>query len=313
MLSNVVASQAVHEAYGGVVPELAARAHQQHIIPVVHGAFQRAKVSKKAIDAVAFTRGPGLISALLVGTSFAKSLALALGVPLIGVNHMRAHILAHFIADANPAPPAFPFLALTVSGGHTQIILVEDYFRMTVLGETLDDAAGEAFDKIAKVLCLPYPGGPQIDRLARSGDPLAFAFPRPKVEGLNFSFSGLKTAVRYFLQERLRRNPDFIDQRINDLAASVQYTIVEILLEKIGLATARHGVKRVALAGGVSANAALRQGLRDRALRNGWEVYIPKLQYTTDNAAMIAMAGGLKLREHLLSPLDTAASARVRL
>ena len=313
ILANVVASQAVHKAYGGVVPELAARAHQQHIVPVVHQALCRAKVSKKEVDAVAFTQGPGLISALLVGTSFAKSLALAWGVPLLAVNHMRAHILAHFIADANAVPPSFPFLALTVSGGHTQIVLVKDYFTMEVIGQTCDDAVGEAFDKIAKLLRLSYPGGAQIDALAQKGNPEAFSFPKPRVKGLDFSFSGLKTAVCYFLQEQLKRDPDFIDQRIDDLAASVQHILVEILLDKLSAAAEACGIAQIALAGGVSANSGLRRALCERAAQHHWRVYLPKLEYTTDNAAMVAMAGRLKLQEQRVAPLDTEARARFKL
>lgn len=310
MLANVVASQAVHKAYGGVVPELASRAHQQNIIPVVHRALCRAKVSKKDIDAVAFTQGPGLIGALLVGTSFAKSMSMALDIPLIAVNHVKAHILAHFIADASAVAPTFPFLALTVSGGHTQIVLVRGYFDMEVLGKTLDDAAGEAFDKIAKILGLPYPGGPYIDSRAESGNPKAFVFSKPKVEGLNFSFSGLKTGILYFLQQAVKSDPNFIEQRIDDLAASAQQAIIEILIEKIGLAVDRLGIKRIALAGGVSANRGLRSALRERAEQSAWRVYIPKLEYTTDNAAMIARVGVLKLQNRLVSTLYTSAAAR---
>lgn len=310
MLANVVASQAVHKAYGGVVPELASRAHQQNIVPVVHRALCEAKVSKKDIDAVAFTQGPGLIGALLVGTSFAKSMSMALDIPLIAVNHVKAHILAHFIADASAVVPTFPFLALTVSGGHTQIVLVRDYFDMEVLGKTLDDAAGEAFDKIAKILGLPYPGGPYIDSRAERGNPKAFVFSKPKVEGLNFSFSGLKTSILYFLQQAVKSDPNFIEQRIDDLAASAQQAIIEILVEKIELAVNRFGIKRIALAGGVSANRGLRSALRERAERSAWRVYIPKLEYTTDNAAMIARVGVLKLQKRLVSTLYTSAVAR---
>ncbi len=313
VLANVVASQAVHQAYGGVVPELASRAHQQNIVPVVHRALCEAKVSKKEVDAVAFTRGPGLIGALLVGASFAKSLSVALDIPLIAVNHVKAHILAHFIAAAGATVPSFPFLALTVSGGHTQIVLVRDYFDMEVLGETLDDAAGEAFDKIAKILGLPYPGGPHIDSSAEKGNPKAFAFTKPKVEGLNLSFSGLKTDILRFLQRAVKSDPNFVERRINDLAASAQHAITETLLEKLALAADRFGMRRIALAGGVSANRGLRSALRKRAEQNAWRVYVPELAYTTDNAAMIAMVGVLKLQNRSFSALDTTAAARLKI
>lgn len=286
--SNVIAGQAIHAKYGGVVPELASRAHQQNIIPTVDQALIQAKVSKNEIDAVAFTRGPGLLGALLVGTSFAKAFALARNIPLIEVNHMQAHILAHFIEEPKPA---FPFLCLTVSGGHTQIVLVKDYFDMELLGQTLDDAAGEAFDKTAKIMNLPYPGGPLVDKYAQSGNPKAFKLPEPQIEGLNFSFSGLKTAILYMIQREEKKNPNFLTEHLADVCASVQARIVSILLNKLEAAAIQTGVKDVAIAGGVSANSGLRQGLTDMGRKNGWNVFIPKFEYCTDNAAMIAIAG----------------------
>lgn len=286
--SNIIASQAVHAKYGGVVPELASRAHQQHIIPTVDQAIQQAKIRKNDIDAVAFTRGPGLLGSLLVGTSFAKSFALARQLPLIDVNHMQAHILAHFIDEPRPA---FPFLCLTVSGGHTQIVLVKDYFDMELLGQTLDDAAGEAFDKTAKILNLPYPGGPLIDKYAKEGNPDSFKLPEPQIPDLNFSFSGLKTAILYMVQAEERKNPRFLAENIADVCASVQSRIVSILLNKLKKAALQTGVRQIAIAGGVSANSGLRESLQEMGLRSGWEVFIPKFEYCTDNAAMIAIAG----------------------
>lgn len=307
VLSNIIAGQQVHEAYGGVVPELASRAHQQHIIPTVHQAVKNAKISKKDINAVAFTRGPGLLGALLVGTSFAKSFALGLGVPLIAVNHMQAHILAHFIDEPRPA---FPFLCLTVSGGHTQIVRVSDYFKMEVLGQTLDDAAGEAFDKTAKILGLPYPGGPLIDRYAREGNPLAFAFPEPSVPGLDFSFSGLKTAILYFVRDRMAENPHFLEDNMPDICASVQQRVVSILMNKLRRAAKETGITRVAVAGGVSANSGLRAAMETARLEQGWEVFIPKMEYCTDNAAMIAIAGYYKYLAGDFTGQDTGPLAR---
>lgn len=286
--SNIIASQAVHAKYGGVVPELASRAHQQHIIPTVDQAIQQAKIRKNDIDAVAFTRGPGLLGSLLVGTSFAKSFALARQLPLIDVNHMQAHILAHFIDEPRPA---FPFLCLTVSGGHTQIVLVKDYFDMELLGQTLDDAAGEAFDKTAKILNLPYPGGPLIDKYAKEGNPDSFKLPEPQIPDLNFSFSGLKTAILYMVQAEERKNPRFLQENIADVCASVQSRIVSILLNKLKKAAQQTGVRQIAIAGGVSANSGLRESLQEMGSRSGWEVFIPKFEYCTDNAAMIAIAG----------------------
>ncbi|MGB7527439.1 tRNA (adenosine(37)-N6)-threonylcarbamoyltransferase complex transferase subunit TsaD [Sphingobacterium cellulitidis] len=286
--SNIIASQAIHAKYGGVVPELASRAHQQNIIPTVDQAIAAAKIHKNEIDAVAFTRGPGLLGALLVGTSFAKSFALAMNVPLIDVNHMQAHILAHFID--NPKPN-FPFLCLTVSGGHTQIVLVKDYFEMELLGETLDDAAGEAFDKTAKILDLPYPGGPLVDKHAQNGNPDTFKLPEPQIPDLNFSFSGLKTAILYLVQAEVKKNPNFLNEQMDDLCASVQSRIVSILLNKLKKAAKQTGVKDIAIAGGVSANSGLRNGLIEMGKKYKWNVFIPKFEYCTDNAAMIAIAG----------------------
>ncbi|WP_432713937.1 tRNA (adenosine(37)-N6)-threonylcarbamoyltransferase complex transferase subunit TsaD [Pedobacter sp.] len=286
--ANVIANQTIHENYGGVIPELASRVHQQNIVPVIHQALTDAKVSKKDVTAVAFTRGPGLLGSLLVGVSFAKAFALALEVPLISVNHMHAHILAHFIDDPKPQ---FPFLCLTVSGGHTQIVLVKAYDSMEIIGETLDDAAGEAFDKTAKILKLPYPGGPLIDKHAKNGNPLAYKFPEPQIKDLNFSFSGFKTAVLYFIRNQEKLNPDFIEQHLDDICASVQHSIVQILLNKLKKAAKEHGIKDVAIAGGVSANSGLRNGLQALAQEMNWNVFIPAFEYCTDNAAMIAIAG----------------------
>lgn len=306
--SNIIASQAIHAKYGGVVPELASRAHQQNIIPTVDQAIASAKIRKNDIDAVAFTRGPGLLGALLVGTSFAKSFALALDIPLIEVNHMQAHILAHFID--NPKPN-FPFLCLTVSGGHTQIVLVKDYFEMDLIGETLDDAAGEAFDKTAKILNLPYPGGPLIDKHAKDGDPNAFKLPEPQIPELNFSFSGLKTAILYLVQDEIKKNPNFLDERMDDLCASVQRRIVSILLNKLKKAAKQTGVKDIAIAGGVSANSGLRYGLLEMGQKYNWNVFIPKFEYCTDNAAMIAIAGYQKFLKQDFIGQDIGPLARM--
>ena len=306
--SNIIASQAIHAKYGGVVPELASRAHQQNIIPTVDQAIIQAKISKKDIDAVSFTRGPGLLGSLLVGTSFAKSFALAMDIPLIEVNHMQAHILAHFIDNPKPA---FPFLCLTVSGGHTQIVLVKDYFEMELLGETLDDAAGEAFDKTAKILNLPYPGGPLIDKHAKDGDPTAFKLPEPQIPELNFSFSGLKTAILYLVQAEIKKNPNFLEERMDDLCASVQDRIVSILLNKLKKAAKQTGVKDIAIAGGVSANSGLRSSLLAMGEKYKWKVFIPKLEYCTDNAAMIAIAGYHKFLKQDFVGQDISPLARM--
>lgn len=306
--ANVIANQTIHENYGGVIPELASRVHQQNIVPVIQQALIDANVDKKELNAVAFTRGPGLLGSLLVGVSFAKSFALALDLPLIAVNHMHAHILAHFIDDPKPA---FPFLCLTVSGGHTQIVLVKDYFDMEIVGETLDDAAGEAFDKTAKILNLPYPGGPLIDRHAKSGNPLAFKFPEPQIKDLDFSFSGLKTSILYFIRKQEKENPDFISEHLDDICASVQYSIVHILLNKLKKAAKQYGIKEIAIAGGVSANSGLRNGLEKTALDLGWNVYIPAFEYCTDNAAMIAIAGYQKYLNEDFVGQDTAPLSRM--
>jgi len=293
--SNIIANQRVHQSFGGVVPELASRAHQQNIIPVVEVALKEAKITKKHLSAVAFTRGPGLLGSLLVGTSFAKSFALGLGIPIIEVDHLHAHILSHFIKDETNSPePEFPFLCLTVSGGHTQIVKVESPSIMTIIGNTIDDAAGEAFDKAAKIMGLPYPGGPEIDKLAKLGNPEAFKFPEPNIPGLDFSFSGLKTSFLYFLRDRLKENEKFIEQHKEDLAASIQFTIINILINKLRKASEETGIREVAIAGGVSANSGLRNLLTATAGQLNWNTFIPKLEYSTDNAAMIAIAGYFK-------------------
>jgi N6-L-threonylcarbamoyladenine synthase len=288
ILSNITATQAIHEQYGGVIPEVASRIHQQNIIPVVDAALAKAKIRKNDITAVAFTQGPGLMGALLVGTSFAKAFALALGVPLIGINHMQAHILAHFIDEPKPS---FPFICLTVSGGHTQIVLVKDYFEMEVLGETTDDAAGEAFDKTAKILGLPYPGGPLIDKYAQTGNPNRFTFTEPQIPQYNFSFSGLKTQILYFVQQNQKTNPNFVAENLADICASIQSRIVSILINKLKKATIDYGITRISVAGGVSANSGLRNAIENLAKENGWSFYLPAFQYCTDNAGMVAIAG----------------------
>ncbi len=303
MRSNIIATQEVHRQYGGVVPELASRAHQQNIVPTVDMALKQAGITPQELTAVAVTAGPGLQGSLLVGLSFAKSMSMGLGIPLIGVHHMQAHILANFIEDASGRAPQFPFLALTISGGHTQIVLVRDYFDMQVLGQTLDDAVGEAFDKTAQIIGLPYPGGPEIDRLAHQGNPQAFRFPKPKVEGLNFSFSGLKTSILYFLQKKQKEDPAFIRRHLADIAASVQHTIIEILTDKIRQAVAQTSVRRLVVGGGVSANRGLRERLEELARTEGWELHIPRFEYTGDNAAMIAITGYLKYQRGLFDDL----------
>ncbi|MEM1340525.1 MAG: tRNA (adenosine(37)-N6)-threonylcarbamoyltransferase complex transferase subunit TsaD [Bacteroidota bacterium] len=310
VLSNVIAAQEVHSAYGGVVPELASRAHQQNIVPVVHQALAKANIDKKRLSAIAFTQGPGLMGSLLVGTSFAKSMALGLNIPLIAVNHMHAHILSHFIRDTEQSIPAFPFLAMTLSGGHTQIVLVRDHFTMDILGETLDDAVGEAFDKSAKLLGLPYPGGPLIDFHARAGNPHAFEFPKPKVPDLNFSFSGLKTSILYFLQRKTKAEADFVQKNLNDICASIQYTIVEILMDKLQLAVTRTGITEIAIGGGVAANSAIRKRLEEEEKRKGWQSYIPKFEFCTDNAAMIGIVGYFKLLNADFADQSVSAKAR---
>ncbi|MBR5832137.1 MAG: tRNA (adenosine(37)-N6)-threonylcarbamoyltransferase complex transferase subunit TsaD [Bacteroidales bacterium] len=292
ILSNVIASQKVHEQYGGVVPELASRAHQQNIIPVIDAAISNAGIDKKDISAVAFTRGPGLLGSLLVGVSFAKSFSQALNIPLIDVNHLQAHVLSHFIKENDDSVvPQFPFLCLLVSGGHTQIVLLRDYFDMEIIGNTIDDAAGEAIDKAAKIMELGYPGGPIIDRLAKEGDPLKFKFATPNIKGYDYSFSGIKTSFLYFLRDNLVDNPNFIQENINDLCASIQHCIVSFLLKKLHKAMKDTGVKQVAIAGGVSANSYLRTQLTEMGRKNKWDVFVPKFQFCTDNAAMVAIAG----------------------
>ena len=306
--SNIIATQAVHQHYGGVVPELASRAHQQNIVPAVQEALSTAKISKNELSAIAFTRGPGLLGSLLVGTSFAKGFALAKNLPLIEVNHMQAHILAHFIDNPKPS---FPFLCLTVSGGHTQIVLVKNYFDMEVLGSTIDDAAGEAFDKTAKILGLPYPGGPLVDKYAQAGNPHAFTFPEPQIPDLNFSFSGLKTSILYFINKGVQQNPNFIQEHLEDICASVQNRIITILLAKLTKAAKLYGISQVAIAGGVSANSGLRKALQDLAEQQNWEVFIPKFEYCTDNAAMIAIAGYYKFLATDFVGQDVAPLARM--
>lgn len=315
LLSNVTASQAVHEAYGGVVPELASRAHQQNVVPVVDQALKRAGVDKEALSAVAFTRGPGLMGSLLVGVSFAKGFARALGIPLIDVNHLQGHVLAHFIKeDENDHDqPSFPFLCLLVSGGNSQIILVKAYNDMEVLGQTIDDAAGEAIDKCSKVMGLGYPGGPVIDRLARQGNPLAYTFARPHIAGYDYSFSGLKTSFLYSLRDWLKEDPDFIAHHKEDLAASLEHTIVDILMRKLRQAAKDTGIRQVAVAGGVSANNGLRNAFREHAAKYGWHIFIPKFSYTTDNAAMIAITGYFKYLDKDFCPIDLPAYSRVTL
>lgn len=315
MLSNVIAGQAVHEAYGGVVPELASRAHQQNIIPVVSEAIKRAGIDKKQLSAVAFTRGPGLMGSLLVGTSFAKGFSTALQIPMIEINHLQAHVLAHFIKeDENDNhQPDFPFLCLLVSGGNSQIILVNAYNDMKVIGQTIDDAAGEAFDKCAKVMGLPYPGGPVVDRLAKEGNPKAFQLNRPHIPGYDYSFSGLKTSFLYLLRDKIKEDPDFIEKNKNDLCASLQYTIVEILMDKVRKAAKDLNVKEVAVAGGVSANSAVRNAFAEHAGRFGWKVHVPKFSFTTDNAAMVAITGYYKYLDKEFCGLDAAPFARVQI
>ncbi len=313
VLSNVVANQEIHSQYGGVVPELASRAHQQNIVPVVHQALAKANIDKKELHAIAFTKGPGLMGSLLVGTSFAKSMAMALGIPLISVNHMQAHILAHFIDSKNQSKPPFPFLCLTISGGHTQIVKVTDYFSMEIIGETLDDAVGEAFDKSAKILGLSYPGGPLIDKFAQLGNPLAFEFTHPKTKNkLDFSFSGLKTGILRFIQKNVKENPAFVKENLNDICASIQFTIVTILMNKLTEASKQTGIQYIAIAGGVSANSGIRNALLNAKKQVGWKTYIPEFEYTTDNAAMIGIVGYYKFLDKQFEDLSVTASARMK-
>ncbi len=312
IISNIVANQKIHEEYGGVVPELASRAHQQNIVPVVDLAIKKAGISPQLLNGIAFTEGPGLLGSLLVGVSFAKSLSIAWNIPLLPVHHMKAHILANFIEHDEMKLPEFPFLALTISGGHTQIVKVNDFFDMEILGETLDDAVGEAFDKSAKIMGLAYPGGPLIDKYAQKGNPKKFKFPKPKVQGANFSFSGLKTSILYFLQKQTKENPDFIKENLYDLSASIQYTIVEILKEKLLYAIKQTGIKRVAIGGGVSANTGVRQMLKNLSDEMNLSVYIPNFEFTTDNAAMIAIVGYYMYQNQQFGKLDVVPKARMK-
>ena len=311
MLSNVVARQSIHEEYGGVVPELASRAHQQNIVPVVDVALKKAGITKEQLTAIAFTQGPGLMGSLLVGSSFAKSMAMALNIPLIAVNHMHAHILAHFIAEEGYDKPEFPFLALTISGGHTQIVKVNSFFHMEIIGETTDDAVGEAFDKSAKILGLPYPGGPLIDQYAQTGNPKRFEFTKPKVEGLDFSFSGLKTQILYFAQKNVKENPNFIAENRDDICASIQHIIIKILMDKMKEAVKQTNIKQIAIGGGVSANSGIRQAMKDAESKYGWKTFIPKFEYTTDNAGMIGIVGYYKYLEQHFSDATVTSKARI--
>ena len=309
ILNNIIATQSIHEKYGGVVPELASRAHQINIVPVIDEALKECNIAKNELDAIAFTRGPGLLGSLLVGTSFAKGLAMALDVPLIEVNHMQAHVLSHFIE--NPKPQ-FPFLCLTVSGGHTQIVLVKDYLDMEIIGETVDDAVGEAFDKGAKILGLPYPGGPLIDRYARLGDPEKFIFPETEMEGYNYSFSGIKTAFLYLIRDEVKKNPDFIEDNLPDICASLQKKLIEMLLVKVKKAASDLKINQIAIAGGVSANSGLRSEISKLAKKEDWKIFIPDFQYCTDNAAMIAMAAYFKYRAKEFTDISVSPLARMK-
>ena len=312
VLSNIVANQLIHNEFGGVVPELASRAHQQNIVPVIDAALKKANISKKQLSAIAFTQGPGLMGSLLVGSSFAKSFSMALKIPLIAVNHMHAHILAHFIAEDDFEKPTFPFIALTISGGHTQIVVVRDFFDMEIIGETTDDAVGEAFDKSAKILGLPYPGGPLVDKYAQLGNPKAFAFTKPKVPGLDFSFSGLKTAILYFVQKNVAENPAFIEKNLNDICASIQDTIIEILMDKLKMAVKETGITQIAIGGGVSANSGIRKTLKEAEQKYGWKTFIPKFEYTTDNAAMIGIVGYQKFLNEKFENTSVVSKARIQ-
>jgi N6-L-threonylcarbamoyladenine synthase len=313
MLSNVIASQAVHASFGGVVPELASRAHQLNIIPVVHEALKRAGIDKSELSGIAFTRGPGLLGSLLVGTSFAKGFAQALDIPLLDVNHLQAHVLAHFISEGKPdeVQPQFPFLCLLVSGGNSQIVLVRAHDDMEVIGQTIDDAAGEAFDKCAKVMGLPYPGGPHVDRLAKEGNPKAFGFNKPQIPDYNYSFSGLKTSFLYLLRDKIKENPDFVAENLNDICASLQATVIDILMNKLRKAAKDLNINEVAVAGGVSANSALRQAFHDHSEKYGWKIYIPPFAFTTDNAAMIAITGYFKYLKKDFCAMEEVPYSRV--
>ena len=315
ILSNITANQEVHKKYGGVVPELASRAHQQHVIPVVDTALKEAGISKNDLSAIAFTRGPGLLGSLLVGTSFAKGLSQALNIPLIDINHLHGHVLAHFIKETGQEnrQPEFPFLCLLVSGGHSQIIIMKNFFDFEVIGNTIDDASGEAFDKSAKLLGLPYPGGPLIDKYAKNGNPNAFEFAKPKIPGYDYSFSGLKTSILYFLRDEIKKDTEFIDKNMNDLCSSIQQTIIDILTKKLILAVRDTGIREVTIAGGVSANSGLRENLSYMAKKRGWNLFIPKFSYTTDNAAMIAITGYYKYLNNAFSGYDITPEARLKM
>ncbi|MCE2742999.1 MAG: tRNA (adenosine(37)-N6)-threonylcarbamoyltransferase complex transferase subunit TsaD [Fluviicola sp.] len=313
ILSNIIAGQEIHKIYGGVVPELASRAHQQNIIPVVDTAIKKAGITLQDIDAIAFTKGPGLLGSLVVGTSFAKSFALALDIPMLDVNHMHGHVLAHFIDDEGKAKPKFPFICLTVSGGHTQIVLVKDHLEMEVIGQTIDDAAGEAFDKAAKTLGFPYPGGPLIDKHAKLGNPDRFEFSKPQIKGYDYSFSGLKTSILYFIQKQVKENPNFLEENINDLCASIQKTIIEILFKKLILAAKDLKINQIAIAGGVSANSGLRTKLMEVGAQKKWDVYIPKFEFCTDNAAMIAITGKYMYKNGIFADQTVTATARLKI
>jgi len=312
VVSNIVANQSIHNDFGGVVPELASRAHLHNIVPVVDIALRKANIDKSQLSAIAFTQGPGLMGSLLVGASFAKSLAQGLNIPLIAVNHMHAHILAHFINEDGFDKPEFPFLALTISGGHTQIVVVKDFFDMEIIGETTDDAVGEAFDKSAKILGLPYPGGPLIDQLAKEGNPKKFTFTKPKIPGLNFSFSGLKTQILYFIQKNVAENRNFIEENKADICASIQFTIIEILMDKLKLAVKETGIKQIAIGGGVSANSGIRATLKEAEKKYGWKTFIPKFEYTTDNAAMIGIVGYQKFLSEHFETASVVSKARIQ-
>ena len=311
VLSNVVARQSIHELYGGVVPELASRAHQQNIVPVIDAALKKANITKQQLSAIAFTQGPGLMGSLLVGGSFAKSMAMALNIPLLAVNHMHAHILAHFIEEEGFDKPQFPFLALTISGGHTQIVKVNGFFDLQIIGETTDDAVGEAFDKSAKILGLPYPGGPLVDQYAQFGNPKAYAFTKPKIPNLDFSFSGLKTQILYFVQKNVKENPNFISENRNDICASIQNIIITILMDKLQLAVKQTGITQIAIGGGVSANSGIRKTLKEAEAKYGWKTFVPKFEYTTDNAAMIGIVGYQKFLANHFSDFTITSKARI--
>ena len=313
ILSNIIAGQEIHKIYGGVVPELASRTHQQNIIPVVDTAIKKAGISINDIDAIAFTKGPGLLGSLVVGTSFSKAFALGLGIPMLDVNHMHGHVLAHFIDDEGKSKPKFPFICLTVSGGHTQLVLVKDYLDMEVIGSTIDDAAGEAFDKSAKMLGFPYPGGPFIDKHAKLGDETKFIFSKPLLADYNYSFSGLKTSILYFLQKQQKENANFIQENVDDLCASIQKTILDILFVKLVKASKELGIRHIAIAGGVSANSGLRNRLKEVGKKYNWEIYIPKFEFCTDNAAMIAITGKFMFENGLFANQSVTASARLKM